>query len=61
MKRVALLIAPRIQDDFGYTPAGPALVKGSIKKAGHDCKIFDFNNPIEIKSIKFIYKVAILH
>ena len=47
MKRVALLIAPRIQDDFGYTPAGPALVKGSIKKAGHDCKIFDFNSDLE--------------
>ena len=42
MKRVALLIAPRIQDDFGYTPAGASLVKAAILKAGHNCKIFDF-------------------
>ena len=46
-KRVALLIAPRIQDDFGYTPAGAALIKASIIKAGHECKIFDFNAELE--------------
>ena len=46
-KRVALLIAPRIQDDFGYTPAGAAMVKASIVKAGHECKIFDFNATLE--------------
>jgi hypothetical protein len=28
-KRIALLIAPRIQDDFGYTPAGASLVKAN--------------------------------
>lgn len=47
MKRVALLIAPRIQDDFGYTPAGASLVKAAIVKAGHECKIFDFNAELE--------------
>ena len=46
-KRVALLIAPRIQDDFGYNPAGAALIKASIIKAGHECKIFDFNAELE--------------
>ena len=46
-KRVALIIAPRIQDDFGYTPAGAALVKASIIKHGHECKIFDFNAELE--------------
>jgi radical SAM superfamily enzyme YgiQ (UPF0313 family) len=47
MKRVALAIAPRIQDDFGYTPAGASLVKAAIIKAGHECKIFDFNAELE--------------
>ena len=47
MKRVALLIAPRIQDDFGYTPAGASLVKAAIVKAGHECKIFDLNAELE--------------
>ena len=51
-KRVALLIAPRIQDDFGYTPAGAALVKASIIKAGHKCKIFDFNAELETAFIE---------
>ena len=47
MEKVALLIAPRIQDDFGYTPAGASLVKAAIVKAGHQCKIFDFNAELE--------------
>ncbi len=47
MAKVALLIAPRIQDDFGYTPAGASLVKAAIVKAGHQCKIFDFNAELE--------------
>jgi len=47
MEKVALLIAPRIQDDFGYTPAGASLVKAAIVKAGHECKIFDFNAELE--------------
>ena len=47
MAKVALLIAPRIQDDFGYTPAGASLVKAAIVKAGHECKILDFNADLE--------------
>ena len=46
-KKIALIIAPRIQDDFGYTPAGASLVKAAIVKAGHQCKIFDFNAELE--------------
>ena len=42
-----MAIAPRIQDDFGYTPAGASLVKAAIVKAGHECKIFDFNAELE--------------
>lgn len=45
--KIVLAIVPRIQDDFGYTPAGPALVKGAIVNAGFDCKIFDFNSDID--------------
>ena len=45
--KIVLAIVPRIQDDFGYTPAGPALVKGAIINAGFDCKIFDFNSDLE--------------
>ena len=48
MAKVALAIAPRIQDDFGYTPAGASLVKAAIVKAGHQCKIFDLNADLEI-------------
>ena len=47
MEKIALLIAPRIQDDFGYTPAGASLVKAAIVKAGHQCRIFDFNAELE--------------
>jgi radical SAM superfamily enzyme YgiQ (UPF0313 family) len=47
MAKVALAIAPRIQDDFGYTPAGASLVKAAIVKAGHECKIFDFNADLD--------------
>jgi radical SAM superfamily enzyme YgiQ (UPF0313 family) len=47
MEKVALLIAPRIQDDFGYTPAGASLVKAAIVNAGHQCRIFDFNAELE--------------
>jgi len=38
---------PRIQDDFGYTPAGPALLKGSLESNGFQTKIIDFNAQLE--------------
>jgi len=47
MEKVAIAIVPRIQDDFGYTPAGAALVKSAIVKSGHQCRVFDFNADLE--------------
>lgn len=44
---VVLVIAPRIIDDFGYTPAGAALLKGSLSKAGFSSKILDLNADLE--------------
>jgi len=46
--RVLIAIVPRIQDDFGYTPAGPALIKGSLVKHGFDCKVLDLNRELDI-------------
>lgn len=46
---IILAIAPRILDDFGYTPAGPALLKGNLQKHGYSCKILDFNADIDKK------------
>jgi anaerobic magnesium-protoporphyrin IX monomethyl ester cyclase len=42
-----LAIPPRIQDDFGYTPAGAALIKGSVVDAGYSCKVLDLNSRID--------------
>ena len=44
---IVLAIAPRILDDFGYTPAGPALLKGNLQKNGYKCKILDLNADID--------------
>ena len=44
---IVLAIAPRISDDFGYTPAGPALLKGSLAAAGFSSKIIDFNAELD--------------
>jgi radical SAM superfamily enzyme YgiQ (UPF0313 family) len=44
---ILLAIVPRIQDDFGYTPAGTALLKGSLEKHGFSSQIFDFNVDLE--------------
>lgn len=46
---VIMVIPPRIQDDFGYTPAGASLIKGSLVKAGFDCTILDFNSQLDAK------------
>ena len=45
--KVLIAIVPRIQDDFGYTPAGPALIKGSLVKHGFDCKVLDLNRELD--------------
>jgi hypothetical protein len=44
---IVLAIAPRIVDDFGYTPAGPALLKGSLAAAGYSSVILDFNAELD--------------
>jgi radical SAM superfamily enzyme YgiQ (UPF0313 family) len=44
---IVLVIVPRIQDDFGYTPAGAALLKGSLEAAGFSSKILDFNSALD--------------
>lgn len=44
---IILAIVPRIQDDFGYTPAGPALLKGSLQSHGFKAKVIDFNAQLE--------------
>lgn len=47
MHDIVLAIVPRIQDDFGYTPAGAALLKGSLESAGFSSKILDFNSTVD--------------
>lgn len=47
MHDIVLAIVPRIQDDFGYTPAGAALLKGSLEAAGFSSKILDFNSAVD--------------
>jgi len=49
MTDIILVIPPRIVDDFGYTPAGAALLKGSLQKHGFDSKILDLNAEIDLK------------
>jgi len=46
---IILAIVPRIMDDFGYTPAGAALLKGNLEKNGFSSKIIDFNAEIDKK------------
>lgn len=47
MTDIVIAIAPRIIDDFGYTPAGPALLKGSLEANGFKSKILDLNAEID--------------
>ena len=46
--RILIAIVPRIQDEIGYTPAGAALVKGSLVKHGFECKVLDLNRELDI-------------
>ena len=46
-KDIVLVIPPRIVDDFGYTPAGAALLKGSLSAHGFSSVIFDLNAEID--------------
>jgi len=56
---IVLAIAPRIQDDFGYTPAGPALLKGSLNAAGFSSKIIDLNADIDARFREHPDRVAV--
>ena len=47
MTVIVLVIPPRIVDDFGYTPAGAALLKGSLNKHGFSSKIIDLNSEVD--------------
>jgi radical SAM superfamily enzyme YgiQ (UPF0313 family) len=47
MKDIVLLIPPRIVDDFGYTPAGAALLKGSLESNGFSSYVIDLNSEID--------------
>jgi len=44
---IVLIIPPRIQDDYGYTPAGPAALSGSLIDAGYTSKVIDFNTRLD--------------
>jgi anaerobic magnesium-protoporphyrin IX monomethyl ester cyclase len=44
---IVLIIPPRIQDDYGYTPAGPSALSGSLIEAGFTSKVIDFNTRLD--------------
>jgi len=44
---IVLIIPPRIQDDYGYTPAGPSALSGSLIDAGFMTKVIDFNSRLD--------------
>lgn len=44
---IVLIIPPRIQDDYGYTPAGPSALSGSLMDAGFTTKVIDFNSRLD--------------
>jgi anaerobic magnesium-protoporphyrin IX monomethyl ester cyclase len=51
MKDIILVIPPRIVDDFGYTPAGAALLKGSLQANGFSSHVIDLNADIDQRFI----------
>ena len=44
---IILAIPPRIEDDYGYTPAAAAVLKGNVVAHGFTAKVFDFNAEID--------------
>jgi len=48
---ILFTIVPRIENEKGYTSAGPALLKGSLNKAGFSSRIIDFND-----DLKYVYR-----
>lgn len=53
MTDIVLVIPPRIVDDFGYTPAGAALLKGSLKFHGFSSCILDLNADVDRRFINY--------
>lgn len=51
MKDIILVIPPRIVDDFGYTPASAALLKGSLEANGFTSLVVDLNADIDQRFI----------
>ncbi len=44
---IAIVIPPRIIDDFGYTPAAAALLKGSLNEANFISQVMDLNSEVD--------------
>lgn len=44
---IVLAIPPRIEDDYGYTPAAAAVLKGNVLSHGFTAKVLDFNAEID--------------
>ena len=44
---IILAIPPRIEDDYGYTPAAAAVLKGNVISHGFTAKVLDFNAEID--------------
>lgn len=44
---IILAIPPRIEDDYGYTPAAAAVLKGNVISHGFTAKVMDFNAEID--------------
>jgi len=44
---IVLAIPPRIEDDYGYTPAAAAVLKGNVVAQGFTAKVLDFNAEID--------------
>jgi len=44
---IILAIPPRIEDDYGYTPAAAAVLKGNVVAHGFTAKVLDFNAEID--------------
>jgi hypothetical protein len=44
---ILLAIPPRIEDDYGYTPAAAAVLKGNVVAHGFTAKVLDFNAEID--------------
>ena len=44
---ILFLIPPRVEDDYGYTPAAAAVLKGQVVEHGFTAKVMDLNAEID--------------